>query len=104
MKTLAQSIPLAGVLTDAYTPASAASVSSIFLCNRDYKPTTFRIAVALLGTADTSKQYLFYDSPLDANETLEIALQFGIPLAATDVLRVMSSNGQVSFTLVGEGP
>jgi len=101
VKILGQSIPSAGVLTNIYTvPAStSATISSITICNQGGSPTNFRISVAVGGAADNTKQYIYYDLYLDASDTF-IATA-GITLAATDVVRVKSNNGNVSFNLFG---
>lgn len=98
-KVLAQSIPSSFILTDAYTAAASAIISSILCCNQSNVVTVIRIAVAVAGAADITKQYLYYDVPVPANDTL--ALTLGLTLAATDVIRVYSGNGLVSFNISG---
>jgi hypothetical protein len=98
---LGQAKPAPATLTNAYTvPAgTSAVVSTITVCEQSGVATTFRISVAVAGAADSSAQYLAYDAPLDANEPLSFTL--GITLAATDVVRVQSASGAVSFNLFG---
>jgi hypothetical protein len=100
-KPLMQSAPAAGALTDAYiVPAGvSATVSSFVVCNRAPTSTTFRIAVAVAGAADDGKQYLYYDAAIPGNRTLVVTL--GGTLAQTDVVRVSSANGSVSFNGFG---
>ena len=98
-KVLAQSIPAAGSLTNVYTAALMAVVSSIKACNQSPYPTTFRISVAVAGAADSSKQYLYYDVAIPGNDTFTATE--GWTLAATDVLRCQSANGSVSFNVFG---
>lgn len=100
-KVLAQSKPSATTLTDAYTvPASTQTiVSTVAICNQSATPTTFRFSVAVAGLADTAKQYIAYDAPIDGNQT--ITLTIGITLAATDVLRVYNTLATLSFNVFG---
>lgn len=101
LKILAQVAPAATTLTVAYTvPAlTSAVISSVVVCNRGVSATTFRISVAVAGAADATKQYLYYDCPIAANDTFAAAL--GITLATTDVFRVYAGNGNLSFNLFG---
>lgn len=102
IKVLGQSNPSATTLTDAYTVpgATTAVVSSGTVCNRSATPTTFRLSVAVAGAADNNKQYLFYDAPIGANETM--ALTLGITLGAADVVRVYATLATLAFNLFGE--
>lgn len=101
-KVLGQAIPAAGVLAALYTVPGArqAIVSSLVVCNQRAAPSTFRLSAAIAGAADTLSQYTHFDTPIQANDTLAITL--GATLAATDVLRVQSANGAVSFTAFGD--
>jgi hypothetical protein len=99
-KVLAQSLPSANTLTDAYTVPNwtVADVSSIMICNQSNFEGTFRVAVSVAGEADGRKQYLYYDVPLDANDTFEASI--GIELSAGDIVRVYASM-QMSFNVFG---
>ena len=100
-KVLNQTAPSAASLTDAYTVPGATSTvgSSIVVCNRSATPTTYRISVAVAGAADATKQYLAYDSPIGANES--IVFTIGFTLAATDVIRVYATLATLSFNVFG---
>lgn len=100
-KVLAQSLPVIATLTDAYTvPALTSTVlSSIVVTNQSVITAAFRISIAVAGAADTPAQYLYYDTALPANDTFVATL--GISLATTDVVRVYSNSGNVSFNLFG---
>lgn len=102
VKVLGQSFPAMAALTDAYTvPASSKTVvSTLKVCNQSSAPTSFRVSVAVAGAADSSKQYLYYDVPLSANDTFSATE--GWTLGAGDVVRVRSANGQCSFNLFGD--
>lgn len=100
-KVLFQSVPSSATLTAAYTAGAStqAVVSTISVCNQSATATTFRLSVAVGGAADTPAQYIVFDAPLAGNETQ--AYTIGMTLAATDVVRVYSGNGQVSFVAFG---
>ena len=99
IKVLAQSLPPAATLTDVYTASVSAVISSIVLANQASSATTVRLSAAVAGAADAAKQYLYYDVPVPANDSLVLTL--GITLAATDVLRAYSANGAVSVNVFG---
>ena len=89
-KVLGQIALPATTLTPLYTVPSLAEavVSTLYVCNRgDYM--VFRLSVAVAGEADNPKQYLYYDIPIPANETL--AATVGITMAATDEIRGYAS-------------
>lgn len=101
LKVLGQALPAAATLTDLYVvPAAAsASCSSVIVCNQVATATSFRIAVAKAGAANASAQYVYFDLPLAASDTFIATI--GMTLAATDVVRVYSASGSVSFNLFG---
>ena len=100
-KILGQALPAAGVLTDLYAvPALSEAVSStLTICEQAGIATSYRISVAKAGAADTPKQYVSFDSPLQPNETKGFTI--GMTLAASDVIRVRSASGNVSFNAFG---
>lgn len=101
LKVLGQSKPIAATLTTLYTVpvATSAVVSSIVACNQG-AATTIRISIAIAGAADTAAQYIAYDVPIGANETL--AFTIGTTLAATDLIRVYNTLATVSFSAFGQ--
>lgn len=101
VKVLAQSNPAATTLTDIYTVPGATStiLSSIVVCNQSGSSKTFRISVAVAGAGDDPKHYLYYDTSINANDTLTATL--GITLAASTVVRVYASTTDLSFSLFG---
>jgi hypothetical protein len=100
-KVLGQSSPSATTETDLYTvPASTSAVaSSVIVCNRSAVLSTFRISIAIGGAVTTNKDYIYYDLPIGANDTFIATI--GVTLAATDKVRVYSSNTNLSFSLYG---
>ena len=102
LKVLGQSIPGAVTLTDIYTvPAlTSTTVSSIYVCNQSgAAATTFRISIAVAGAADATKQYIYYDVNIPANETFVATT--GFTLATTDVVRVYATLATLSFSIFG---
>lgn len=74
-------------------------VSTIIIANRSAVATTFRISVAPGGAADAPEQYIAYDAPIDANDS--VPLTIGASLAATDVVRVYATLATLSFNGFG---
>ena len=101
VKVLAQVKPAATTLTAAYTvPANkSATVSSLVVCNTAASVSYFRVSVCVAGAADDLKQYLYYDLPIDSNDTFIATI--GLTLAATDVIKVRSSDGNLAFNFSG---
>jgi len=100
-KVLGQLNPNITTLTDLYTvpTATSAVVSTITICNRSATSTSFRISVAIAGTADNAIQYIAYDAPIDGNDTISLTL--GITLAATDKIRVYATLATLTFNAFG---
>ena len=101
IKVLGQAAPSVTTETALYTvPASTTSVvSSVVVCNRS-TATTFRISVAVGGGVTANKDYLYYDTPIPANDTFIATI--GITLSATDVVRVYAGSANLSFSLFGQ--
>ena len=79
--------------------ATQTSVSTINVCNLNTSNTFFRIAIRPAGAALANSQYLAYDTPLGASDS--IALTMGITMGNTDVITVSSTSGNVSFSAFG---
>ena len=101
-KILGQSYPAAGLLVDLYTvPAEkSATGSSVVICNQGAWSGCFRVSAAKAGAADERKQYLYRDVTLAPYDSFVATI--GPTLAETDVLRVYSASGLLSFTLFGD--
>lgn len=101
LKNLGQVKPAVATLTTLYAvPAAKSAVAStLLICNQGSVVATFRISHAIGAAGDTLSQYLYYDQQLLPNKSFAVTL--GLALAATDVIRVYSSNGQMSFNLYG---
>lgn len=69
--------------------ATSAVVSSLSVTNRLATPQTFRLSVAVAGAADDNKQYVYYDTPINPNDTIIATL--GVTLGAADVIRCQSN-------------
>lgn len=100
-KVLGQLVPGATTLTDLYAvpQATRAIVSTIFVCERGGADATFRISIAVGGSADATKQYLYFNSTVKANQTWPITT--GITLNEGDVIRVYASSANLSFSAFG---
>lgn len=97
-KILGQAALAATTLTDVYTvPGATEAVCQIDVCNRG-AATTFRLALAIAGAADATKQYIAYDAPLAANDSVPF---YGICLGAADVVRAYAASANVSVTVNG---
>lgn len=101
LKILGQESPAAATQVDLYTvpAATQSTISTLTVANRVSTATTFRISVAKAGAADALKQYIYYDQFLDGNSSFLVTI--GMTLSATDVIRVYSANGSVSFNVFG---
>ena len=99
-KVLGQSNPAANTDTTLYTVPSATSaiVSTINVANLGTSG-TFRIAVRVAGASIANEDYLAFDIPLNANDS--IAYTLGITLAATDVITVRANNISFAFNAFG---
>lgn len=100
-KVLGQSAPEATTDTTLYTvPSSTQAVcSTLSVCNRAAAAGSFRIRIKINNAADDNKQFLMFDAPIAAKDTL--LLTFGATLSAGDVVRAYGSSADISFTLFG---
>ncbi len=101
-KILGQLFPANTTLADIYTaPAlTNTTVASLIITNTTGNARTFRISIAIGGAADNNKQYLYYDLPIDANDTFIATI--GVTLSAGDKIRVKSDLGNtLAFNVVG---
>lgn len=100
-KVLGQSEPAATTETTLYTVPSAteAVCSTLSVCNRATTVATFRVRIKINNAADADAQFVCYDAPIAAKDTL--LLTFGATLGAGDVVRVYSSNADTAFQLFG---
>jgi len=100
-KILAQSMPNINTLTDVYVIGANTQsiVSSLMVCNTGSIDSTFRISVAISGSADTGSQYIYYNTPIPIADTFAATL--GVTLGAGDRVRAFVTTGSVSFNLFG---
>lgn len=95
---LGQSAPGATTLTTAYTvPSAKHATARVLVCNRS-TATTFRIAVSPGGASIADAHYVAYDQALDANDSVS---SVAFTVSASDVVRVYSVSGSVSFSVTG---
>jgi len=100
-KVLGQSAPTANTATTLYTvpSANAAVCSSMTICNTSGGNANVSVQVAVANAASSSSQYLVFQNTLVNRDTLFMTL--GVTLAATDVVRIESTAGNVAFQLYG---
>ena len=100
-KVLGQSEPNATTQTSLYTvPGSTSAVcSTLSICNRATTAATFRVRIKVNNAADADAQYVCFDAPIAAKDTL--LLTFGATLGAGDIVTVYSSNADTAFQLFG---
>jgi hypothetical protein len=101
-KVLGQVATAATTETDLYTvpAATQAITSTLTVTNRSTSAAaTYRVSVSVAGAATTTKDYLIYDSSLQAGGFATFTL--GLTLGATDKIRVYASNANLSFSVFG---
>jgi hypothetical protein len=105
-KILGQVTPAPNTYIDMYAvPAgNSAVISTLNIANLSTANVTFRIAVKQGGIPaangwPTTKQFIAYDVALPAQDT--VGLTMGMTLDATDVVNVLSYQGNVAFNLFG---
>ena len=100
-KKLAELLPGSTALADLYTvAASTSAVVRVTACNTTTTATTVRLSHSPAGAADANVQYLCFDVPVGANQT--VVLAEGITMATTDKLRVKVANATtVTFAAHG---
>jgi hypothetical protein len=99
-KVLGQVNPAAATLTTLYTCGSSAGAvaSTLSICNQGVT-TPIRVAVRPAGAALSAEQYICYNIPVAANDTLFLTI--GTSLSNTDVVSVYAGTANVSFNLFG---
>lgn len=103
-KILGQLNTASTALQTLYTvPASASAVcSTLSVANLSTASSTYRIAIRPAAeTAVSNKNYLAFDAPLLANDSVMLTL--GISLSQSDVVSVSpgNTNATISFSLFG---
>jgi hypothetical protein len=100
-KVLGQSNPAANTLTTLYAvPSSnAAVVSTMSICNQGAANANISIAIAQANTSVTATQYIVKDALITTNDTIFLTL--GVTMAATDTIRINSTNANTSFAAFG---
>lgn len=95
---LGQIAPGAASLTSIYTvPATRRATVKVVVTNRGAAQ-VFRVAVSPNGAGIANEQYIAFDMPLDANDSLTSA---AITLSSGDIVRGYSSSGNGTFSVTG---
>jgi hypothetical protein len=97
-KILAQGAPVGGQLFDLFTvPEGKQATVKVVVCNRG-SVDAFRFAVSPALAAIAPEHYMAYDFVIAANDSRTSS---AFVVQAGDVVRVRSTNGDISFTLTG---
>lgn len=98
-KVLGQLLPSATTLSTLYTaPAGKKVTARLLVTNQAGSPASFRVAISKDGASINGKHYIAYDQAIEANDAVS---SVAFALAATDIVRVYSSSGNISFSLTG---
>jgi hypothetical protein len=74
-------------------------MANAYKVNRSATATSFRINIDPGGGGDSNEQYLYYDLPIDGNDTFVATV--GLTLATTDLVRVYATLATLSFNVMG---
>lgn len=102
-KVLGQLAPSAATYTASLynVPSGKQAIcSTLMVTNRSNTSDTFRIRIAVANASVDAKQYLFYDTSINANSS--IPLTVGLTLAAGDYVYAGSNGGNLTFNLFGD--
>jgi hypothetical protein len=98
-KILGQSKPPAATNTPLYTVQSLLQANvNIFIANQAAGPDSIRVAITKSGSVLNIKDYLVYDTSLQANSSMNIT---GLALAAGDFITIYCTSGNCSFNACG---
>jgi hypothetical protein len=96
---LGQVQPAATTLATVYTvPNGRHTIARVIACNTVASAGAFRVAIEVNGEADNPANYVAYDEPINANDSLS-SVPMG--LNQNDVVKVRSVSGSVSFSVTG---
>ncbi len=79
--------------------SSRAFVEGITVCNRSSNAQSLRISISAQGLPTALKDFVYFDLPIRANDTLLVELDF--TMNASDVIRIFASSVDLSFILYG---
>lgn len=100
-KVLGQQNPAANTITTLYAVPSgnSAVVSTLAICNQGAANANVSVAVCVANTSVTATQYIVKDALITTSDTIFLTL--GVTLAATDTVRISSTNANTSFSAFG---
>ncbi len=104
---LAQLVPLATTETVLFQVALSthARIDELVVCNRSAATQSFRISISLGGVATQTKDYIYFDLPITANNTFSNEMgtggTSGLTLNQRDVIRVYASTADLTFMAFG---
>ena len=102
-KVLGQCRPAAGVWADLYVVPSGSSalVSAVVAANPSDRVSYVELTCALSGSSFSLEQYVTPPKRVEPNDSPNMLDSYNITPGSTDVLRVRSSTGEVSFNAFG---
>jgi len=100
-KVLGQKSPAPSTLETLYTVGAStqAVVSTITVCNTGATDGSFRISIAVGGTADSIEQYIYYNLPLPGLDVF--AMTEGFTMNDGDEIRCYSDIAGITFNAFG---
>jgi hypothetical protein len=105
-KLLGQLRPANNTAASLYAPAGNKKgfIEVIVVCNTTANPETFRVFYDSDGTTYSQVTALYYDFPIDPNETFIISFEgLSIPITSAGNLAVRTSTGDaLNFTAFGK--
>lgn len=81
------------------TSSTAAVISTLVICNTSASVQTYRIGIMSTEGTPSNQNFVVYDSPIAAKDTIALSLGITLPASASDnnVIRISSSNAAVEF-------
>jgi hypothetical protein len=100
-KVLGQLAPTAGVTGAVYTvgPSAQAVISTITVCNTGATEGVWRVSIAVGGTADDTRQYIYYGIPVAGSDSF--TMTEGYTLNSGDEIRCFSTVSTIAFSVFG---
>jgi len=95
-----QSAPAADTDTEIYDcPDAMQFVGWLTVANRSSTPSRFRAWIEIDNAATADAQYVAYDVPIEANETIPVAVK--VTMTADDRFNVRADDATLTFSLFG---
>lgn len=76
-------------------------INEVLVCNRSATTTAFSMSIAINGEADSDKQYIYKDLPIDGHDTFFMEPDNELSITGDDIIRVYADLANLSITLHG---